>query len=339
MLKILPNKLPDAYSAQTPICFQPVSDVLDRLFGRYSGQKVFSVSLFAFAMTEGQIEEAFSAASDGSRVIVGREGDPLLVIEGDLPGKNLSGYPALSVSDWYAALDFYRRNVLISFAEKGVLFDAFDGVILCPDASIGSGTRILPGTEIGPGVVIGKNCVIGPRSHLSGCRVGDSVSLRDTRVVDSVIEENVTIGPYCNIRPGSRVCAGCKIGDFVEVKNSVLGEGTHASHLTYIGDSDVGKRVNFGCGVVTANYDGFMKYRTTIGDDAFIGCNTNLVAPVKVGDRAITACGSTITAEVGDDSLGIARARQSNKDGWATRFRAIKSAEKAAKAEKQAEKK
>ena len=125
------------------------------------------------------------------------------------------------------------------------------------------------------------------------------------------------IGPSAHLRPNSKLGNSVKIGNFVEVKNSIVGDGTSISHLTYIGDSDVGKHVNFGCGVVTVNYDGESKNRTTVGDYAFIGCNTNLIAPVKVGNCAYTAAGSTITEDVADNDLAIARARQVNKANWA----------------------
>ena len=122
------------------------------------------------------------------------------------------------------------------------------------------------------------------------------------------------------MRPKCVVGDHCRIGDFVELKNSVLGEGTKVSHLTYVGDSDVGVRVNFGCGTVTTNYDGKKKYRCTVGDDVFLGCNTNLIAPVTVGDGAYTAAGSTITDDVPPGALAVARARQENKPGWTKRL-------------------
>ena len=137
----------------------------------------------------------------------------------------------------------------------------------------------------------------------------------------TVIESGAAIGPFAHIRPDSRVCENVHIGDFVEIKNSTVGKGTSVSHLTYVGDSDVGKYCNFGCGVVTVNYDGAAKHRNTIGDYAFIGCNTNLVAPVSVGDGAYTAAGSTITDDVPADSLAIARSSQTIKIQWAAKRR------------------
>ena len=136
-----------------------------------------------------------------------------------------------------------------------------------------------------------------------------------------MLEEGVEIGPYCRVRPGSRIGKGVKIGNFVEVKNSQLGEGTKVAHLTYVGDSDVGSRVNFGCGTVTVNYDGFHKHRTTIGDDVFVGCNANLVAPVTIGDGSYIAAGSTVTVDTPADALLIARSRETIKEGRAAQMR------------------
>ena len=131
-----------------------------------------------------------------------------------------------------------------------------------------------------------------------------------------MVGENTTVGPFAYLRPDTKVGNHCRIGDFVELKNSTIGDGTKVSHLTYVGDSDVGERVNFGCGTVTVNYDGAKKYRTTIGNDVFVGCNSNLVAPVTLSDGAYTAAGSTITDDVPESTLAIARARQVNKDKW-----------------------
>ena len=181
---------------------------------------------------------------------------------------------------------------------------------------------LLPGTILRGRTVIGKNCEIGPNSMVRDCAVGEGVSINASQLNESTVEEGATVGPFAYIRPGCHVGPHVKVGDFVELKNSTIGEGTKISHLTYVGDSDVGGHVNFGCGTVTVNYDGAQKYRTTIGDNAFIGCNTNLVAPVKVGEGAYTAAGSTITDEVPADSLAIARTRQTVKKQWAAKRRA-----------------
>ncbi len=326
MLTVTENpRLPKAYRADTALCFKKTSEIVKCLFAAFPEQTDIRALNTAFVLEQETVEKALALCPTCGKIVIGEE---VTIINAGGKGEvKLEAPSVLSVQDYLEAAEAYRKRVLLSFAEKGVVFQTFDGVVIHPDAVIGEGTLILAGTQIGQDVVIGEHCEIGPRSHLISSTVKDNTILIDTRVVEAVIGENVKIGPYCNIRPNSTICDGVKIGDFVEVKNSVIGRDTHASHLTYIGDSDVGERVNFGCGVVTANYDGYSKFRTTVGDDAFIGCNTNLVAPVTVGKGAYTACGSTITDGVPENSLGLARARQVNKDGWADSFRAKKKAE------------
>ncbi len=217
-----------------------------------------------------------------------------------------------------------RRLTLEKHVAAGVDIPCFDGVIIGGDVKIGQGTTILPGTILRGNTQIGENCVIGPNSLLENSTVGDNAKLNSTQCCNSIVKGGVNIGPFVHIRPNSVIGENVHLGNFVEVKNSTVDAGTKVSHLTYVGDSDVGKRVNFGCGTVTVNYTGKAKFRTTIKDDAFIGCNTNLVAPVTVGEGAYTAAGSTITEDVPDDSLGIARARQVNKDGWCKKSGALK---------------
>lgn len=200
--------------------------------------------------------------------------------------------------------------------ENGVNIPCFDGVMIDPDVEIGEGTVILPGTILRGSVKIGKNCTIGPNTVIENSEIGDDVFLDTVRCYQSKVKNGCNIGPFVHIRPNSDIGENVHLGNFVEVKNSNIDTGTKVSHLTYVGDSDVGKRVNFGCGTVTVNYTGKAKFRTTIKDDAFIGCNTNLVAPVTVGKGAYTAAGSTITDDVPEDALAIARARQVNKNGW-----------------------
>lgn len=209
-----------------------------------------------------------------------------------------------------------RRNELVKHLEAGVDIPCFDSVMIEPDVEIGVDTMILPGTIIRGNVKIGKACKIGPNTLIENSTVGDSVVLDNVQCYQSTVKAGCNIGPYVHIRPNSVIGDNVHLGNFVEVKNSSIDTGTKVSHLTYVGDSDVGKRVNFGCGTVTVNYTGKAKFRTRIMDDAFIGCNTNLVAPVTVGEGAYTAAGSTITEDVPDSSLGIARARQVNKLGW-----------------------
>ena len=193
-----------------------------------------------------------------------------------------------------------------------------------PRVDIGAGTLLLPNTILRGETVVGADCEIGPNTMLDGCRVGDRTVVNQTQAKDSEIREDCEIGPYTHIRPHCVVGRGSKIGAFVQLKNCNLGEGTKMAHLTYVGDADVGDHVNFGCGTVTSNYDGFQKHRTTIGNEVFIGCNTNLVPPVTVADRAYIAAGTTVTKDVPADSLAIGRVRQENKEDWARRNRELR---------------
>ena len=205
------------------------------------------------------------------------------------------------------------RNGVCVFHPESVRVDA--GV------EVGRDTVIYPGTILEGNTKIGENCTIGPNTRLSDCIIGNDTDIQYSVALDSRIGNGTHVGPFAYIRPGSSIGSGNKVGDFVEVKNANIGDGTKIAHLTYVGDADVGERVNFGCGTVVVNYDGISKHRTVIEDDCFIGCNSNLVSPVTVRKRAYTAAGSTITEEVPEDALAIARARQVNKDGWVTKNR------------------
>lgn len=229
---------------------------------------------------------------------------------------------ALGANDRFGLLklnDIARMNVIKKLMSEGVEFTCIDGVTIGKDVKIGAGTTILQGTIIEGHTIIGHDCVIGPNSLISECIVGNETILNSVQAYESFIGDNTKIGPFVHIRPNSTIKNNVKIGDFVEVKNSTVDDRTSIAHLTYIGDSDVGKHVNFGCGVVTVNYDGVKKARTTIGDNAFIGCNTNLIAPVSVGDGAYTAAGSTVTKNVPDGALGIERADFRVIEGFADR--------------------
>ena len=210
-----------------------------------------------------------------------------------------------------------KRQALL---DSGVKMMDPDTVYVEESVTVGPGTLLLPGTILRGRTVVGANCEIGPNTMLVDCTVGDGVTINSSQCNESTIDSGAHVGPFAYIRPN------CHVGDFVELKNSTIGEGTKISHLTYVGDADVGRKVNFGCGTVLVNYDGNRKYRSTIGDHCFIGCNTNLVSPVHIGDGAYTAAGSTITQDVEPDALAIARARQVAKPGWAAAHRAKKDA-------------
>lgn len=212
-----------------------------------------------------------------------------------------------------------RQKILEKHMDGGVDFISTDGVIIGMDVEIEPATVIQPGTILKGRTKIGSHSKIGPNCLIDNTVIGQHCKLNAVQAYDSVIEDNVKIGPFVHIRPNSHIKSGVKIGDFVEVKNSVVGEQTSIAHLTYVGDSDVGKKVNFGCGTVTVNYDGISKERCVIGDSCFIGCNTNLIAPVKLGNGVYTAAGSTITKDVPDYALAVERGQMKVKEGYSLR--------------------
>lgn len=219
---------------------------------------------------------------------------------------------------------YCRDDIMKQYVFNGVAVIDPGNTYIDPRVSIAPTATILPGTIIRGRSVIGPGCEIGPNAMITDCEVGANTVVNQSQLNGSTIGSNVRIGPFAYVRPGCNVADGAKIGDFVELKNSNIGEKTSVAHLTYVGDSDVGAGVNFGCGTVTTNYDGDKKYRCTIGDRSFIGCNTNLIAPVTVGEGAYIAAGTTVTKEVPADSLAIGRADQVVKEGWAAKRRAIK---------------
>lgn len=200
--------------------------------------------------------------------------------------------------------------------EHGVIMIDSSNVYADMTVDIAPGVVIHPNVYIYGNTTIGEGSVIHPGCRLTDTKVGKNCTLEFVTARETRILDNVTAGPYVNLRPGTLIESDCRIGDFVEIKNSTIGSGTKVPHLTYVGDADVGERVNIGCGTVFVNYDGKNKHRTHVGNDVFLGCNTNLIAPVNVGNAVYTAAGSTITHDVPDGNLAIARGRQVNKEGW-----------------------
>jgi bifunctional UDP-N-acetylglucosamine pyrophosphorylase/glucosamine-1-phosphate N-acetyltransferase len=225
----------------------------------------------------------------------------------------------LGVNDRVAlaqAEQYMKKRVNESHMRNGVSIIDPENTYISSDAQIGRDTIIYPGTMITGHTIIGEDSIIGPHSEIKNCTVGDRTTIRQSAAHDSEIGHDVNIGPFAHIRPASSIGDEVKIGNFVEIKKSSMGKASKASHLSYIGDAEVGADVNLGCGSITVNYDGKNKFLTKIEDGAFIGCNSNLIAPVTVGQGAYVAAGSTITDNVPGKALSIARARQVNKDEY-----------------------
>ncbi|WP_028781776.1 bifunctional UDP-N-acetylglucosamine diphosphorylase/glucosamine-1-phosphate N-acetyltransferase GlmU [Thalassobacillus devorans] len=204
---------------------------------------------------------------------------------------------------------------------NGVTLVDVDNTYIGPDVKIGQDVIIYPGSVIDGHTVVEDDAIIGPHTTIENCRIGAGTVIRQSVAADSNIGNRVQIGPFAHIRPQSDLGDEVKIGNFVEVKKAAFGNKSKASHLSYIGDAEVGSGVNIGCGTITVNYDGANKHLTTIEDDAFVGCNSNLIAPVTVGKGAYVAAGSTINEDVPAEALSIARSRQTNKEGYASKMK------------------
>jgi bifunctional UDP-N-acetylglucosamine pyrophosphorylase/glucosamine-1-phosphate N-acetyltransferase len=226
----------------------------------------------------------------------------------------------MGINDLYTvsiAEKFLRDQINKSHMLEGVSIVNPETVTIGHDVTIEAGVTIYPNTYITGGSVIKMGSKIGPNTEIHTSMIHENVTVKHSLVFDSEVFENTTIGPFAHLRNGAKIGPKNRIGNFVEVKNSVTGFNTKASHLAYIGDSETGKNVNFGCGSITVNYDGVNKHKTIIGDDVFIGCNTNLVAPVTVGNNVFIAAGSTVTKDVPEGALAIARNKQINKADYA----------------------
>jgi bifunctional UDP-N-acetylglucosamine pyrophosphorylase / glucosamine-1-phosphate N-acetyltransferase len=214
-----------------------------------------------------------------------------------------------------------RTRILNKLMDGGVTIMDPASTFIDSSVEIGTDTIIYPFTWLEGTTKIGNAAIIGPNVRLTNVEVGNETQLQFLYGHDCKVKNNVAAGPYVHLRPDTVIGDNVKIGNFVEVKNSNVGVGTKLPHLTYIGDSDIGSGVNMGCGCITVNYNGKKKYRTTIEDDAFVGCNSNLVAPVKIGQGSYVGAGSTITKDVPANGLGVGRSRQVNMAGWAEKYR------------------
>jgi len=235
---------------------------------------------------------------------------------------------AVGVHDWMEATgvntrlelseaaDYVRWRTIEHHMRQGVTFSDPGSTWIGAKAKIGVDTTVHQGSIVAGETSIGKNCVIGPYTELVDVRIGNDVKIYHSVCEECRIDDDVKIGPYAHIRPGTRIRKGAKIGNFVELKKTDFGEGSKSGHLTYLGDTVVGKDVNIGAGTISCNYDGVKKSVTKIDDGVFVGSDTILVAPIKIGKNAYTAAGSTLTKDVPPDSLAFGRAMQHVKKGW-----------------------
>lgn len=217
-----------------------------------------------------------------------------------------------------------QRFINNKHIENGVTFVDPEKTYVDFDVKIGMDTVLFTNTFITGDTEIGEECVIGPDARINDSKIGDETTIKDSTVLESKIANNTTVGPYAYIRPNSDIGSNVKVGDFVEIKNATIGNGTKMSHLAYVGDADLGENINVSCGVIFSNYNGKEKARCTIGNDSFIGCNVNLIAPVELEALSYVAAGTTVTKTVPSGALAVGRARQENKEGWVKRKGFIK---------------
>ncbi len=213
-----------------------------------------------------------------------------------------------------------QKRINERLMEQGVILIDPSHTYIGADTQIGADTVVYPGVITEGPVRIGEDCIIGHDSRIVDSVIADGVDIQISTILQSSVDSGTHVGPYAYLRPNSRIGKNVKVGDFVEVKNAVMKDGAKASHLTYIGDAEVGHNVNLGCGTVFVNYDGVNKFKTVVEDNCFIGCNSNLVSPVTVKEGSYVAAGSTITDDVPGESLAVARARQVNKVGYANQM-------------------
>ena len=216
--------------------------------------------------------------------------------------------------------DIVKQKKIEELMASGVTIDDPATTYIDVTVSVGKNTVIHPGVHLQGTTQIGDTCEIHPGVRIVNAVLGNNVVVLDyCSISDSTIASGATVGPFAHLRPGSRVGEQAKVGNFVELKKTTLGKGSKANHLSYLGDATIGKNVNIGAGTITCNYDGQQKHTTVIEDDVFIGSSTQLIAPVRIGKGAFTGAGSSITDDVPAEALGLSRAKQVNKRGWAKR--------------------
>lgn len=245
-------------------------------------------------------------------------------------GKRIEAISCVSADEWMGVNDRVqladaakklRRRINNELMLSGVTMIDPDSTYIEASVTVQQDVTIYPGVTLEGTTVIKQGAVLYPGSRIANSTIGAGTTVQNAVVLSATVGDNSTIGPYAYLRPGSLIGNGCRVGDFVEVKNAHIKDGAKVSHLSYIGDGEIGEKSNIGCGVVFVNYDGKKKSKTIVGKNAFIGCNANLVAPVTIGDGAYVAAGSTVTKDVEEDALCVARSRQTVIEGWAKRRR------------------
>ena len=229
----------------------------------------------------------------------------------------------LGINTWQElekARKLMKARIIRQWSDMNIHFIDADSVYISSNAILGRDTLVYPNVHLEGNTKIGRGCTIYPNVRIHASVIGDGAIIKDSTVIEgSVVKSGATVGPFAHIRPGSEIGAGARIGNFVELKKTVIGAGTKASHLTYLGDANIGRDVNIGAGTITCNYDGYKKHITSIEDNVFIGSDSQLVAPVKIGKGAYIGAGSTITKDVPSQCLALSRVGQKNIEGWATK--------------------
>lgn len=229
------------------------------------------------------------------------------------------GIAVTDAESFAAAYQCLRARIVKRHMQNGVIVLTPERTVIEAEVTIGGGTMLYPDNTLQGYTAIGGGCTLYPGSRMLDAVIGDRATVEHSVLIQCRVGSETTVGPFAYLRPQAVVGDRCRIGDFVEIKNSTIGDETKVSHLTYVGDGDLGKHINLGCGVVFTNYDGKQKHRSVVEDNAFIGCNVNLIAPVHVGKDAYVAAGSTVEQDVPDNALYIARARGVVKEGWVLR--------------------
>ena len=273
----------------------------------------------------------YSDLTDAVEIMEAREIENAILPSGYIITENVQPFKEISVgADNYLRLtdcESYekilcalRLRINNEHMQSGVFIMDTASVFIDDTVEIGSGTFIKPNNVLKGSTVVGENVIFEPNNNITDTLIGNDVKLTGVVSQSAEIGDLTTVGPYVYLRPGAKIGKGCKVGDFVEIKNSVISDGAKVPHLAYVGDADVGSKVNVGCGVIFANYDGKHKHRTKVGDNVFIGSNTTLIAPIEVGDGAFIAAGATIAHSVPGGAFVIARASETIKEGRAEKY-------------------